>query len=162
MKSHQNTKNRSNFINVIVDKFAMTWPILESKGMRAIFQKKDKKRAKKCYIFKNLEKNVTFSNPVTYISNQISNGRQFVQLRSFLQNKIAVFIYLFFRHNFYFFKANSGVPPPNCFSVTPLFKTQSNRSPITQNMSCPSFWGGGTGHHVFIFHYNLPVDLTNT
>ena len=53
----------------------MTWPILESKGMREIFQKKDKKRAKKCYIFKNLGKNVTFSNSVTYISNQISNGR---------------------------------------------------------------------------------------
>ena len=48
MKSHQNAKNKSNFINFIVDKFAMTWPILESKGMRAIFQKKDKKRAKKC------------------------------------------------------------------------------------------------------------------
>ena len=33
-------------------------PILESKGMRAIFQKKDKKRAKKGKIFENLGKNV--------------------------------------------------------------------------------------------------------
>ena len=33
-------------------------PIPESKGMRAIFQKKDKKRAKKGKIFENLGKNV--------------------------------------------------------------------------------------------------------
>ena len=37
---------------------SLTGPILESKGMRAIFQKKDKKRAKKGKIFENLGKNV--------------------------------------------------------------------------------------------------------
>ena len=33
-------------------------PILDTKGMRAIFRKKDKKRAKKGKIFGNLGKNV--------------------------------------------------------------------------------------------------------
>ena len=36
----------------------MTGPILESKGLHEIFQKKDKKRADEGKIFKNLDKNV--------------------------------------------------------------------------------------------------------
>ena len=37
-------------------------PILESKGMHAIFQKKDKKMFKKDKIFENLGKNAKFEN----------------------------------------------------------------------------------------------------
>ena len=35
-----------------------SWPVLESKGMRAIFQKKGKKILKKRKIFENLSKNM--------------------------------------------------------------------------------------------------------
>ena len=38
--------------------YARAGPILESKGVHAIFQKKGKKRAKKGKIFQNLGKNV--------------------------------------------------------------------------------------------------------
>ena len=35
----------------------------------------------------------------TYISNKINNRRQFIQLESFLQNEIVIFIHLFFLHH---------------------------------------------------------------
>ena len=40
--------------------FSFTGPILESKGMLVIFQKKGKDRAKKGKIFENLGKNVQY------------------------------------------------------------------------------------------------------
>ena len=41
-----------------VFRYALSGPILESKGLHAIFQKKGKKRAKKGKIFENLGKTV--------------------------------------------------------------------------------------------------------
>ena len=53
-----NKKIKKNTCRYHYQNLDMTGPILESKGMCAIFQKKSKKRAKKSKIFENLGKNV--------------------------------------------------------------------------------------------------------